>query len=182
MASYQKASSVNVPLAREQQQQQQQQRKSKNDVWMMGGLLLVGLLLASLTGGFNNNKSDDEAFVSISSSSTTSSSSLFSWLGRGHPSKPSHVVSSKSKNTDFHPLQLTGYPDLATQKQFLKDLEKIDWDEVKADIVDVMTNSQPWWPADYGTYGGLFTRLSWHTCGSYRASDGRGGCDGGGQR
>ena len=50
---------------------------------------------------------------------------------------------------------------------------------VEADIEALLTDSQEFWPADFGNYGGLILRLSWHCNGSYRASDGRGGCDGG---
>ena len=57
--------------------------------------------------------------------------------------------------------------------------ERLDLDEVKADITAVLTDSQDWWPADYGTYAGLFIRLAWHAAGTYRSGDGRGGADGG---
>jgi hypothetical protein len=79
-------------------------------------------------------------------------------------------------------LQLPGYPSVEVQHEYDKLVRKIDWDDVEADLQELLTNSQEWWPADYGSYGGLMIRLSWHSCGSYRTSDGRGGCDGGGQR
>jgi catalase-peroxidase len=58
----------------------------------------------------------------------------------------------------------------------------LDVDALKADIKDVLTTSQEWWPADFGHYGGLMIRLSWHAAGTYRIYDGRGGAGDGGQR
>jgi len=58
----------------------------------------------------------------------------------------------------------------------------LDLDAVKADIIEVMTTSQPWWPADYGHYGPLFIRMTWHAAGTYRIEDGRGGGGTGAQR
>lgn len=59
---------------------------------------------------------------------------------------------------------------------------KLDVDALKADVAAVLTDSQDWWPADYGNYGGLFIRMSWHAAGTYRIADGRGGGGQGAQR
>jgi len=60
--------------------------------------------------------------------------------------------------------------------------KNLDLDAVKADLADLMTTSQDWWPADYGTYAGLFVRMAWHSAGTYRTYDGRGGAGSGTQR
>ncbi len=65
---------------------------------------------------------------------------------------------------------------------YAKELEKLDVEALKRDLVDVMTTSQDWWPADFGHYGGLFIRMSWHSAGTYRIADGRGGAGDGAQR
>ena len=59
---------------------------------------------------------------------------------------------------------------------------KVDYDALKKDIEDVMLDSQDWWPADWGNYGGLFIRMAWHSAGTYRTGDGRGGTREGQQR
>lgn len=59
---------------------------------------------------------------------------------------------------------------------------KLDMKALKKDLADLMTDSQDWWPADYGTYAGLFVRMAWHSAGTYRTYDGRGGARSGSQR
>ena len=65
---------------------------------------------------------------------------------------------------------------------YAKEFAKLDVDALKAEVASVLTTSQDWWPADYGHYGGLMIRLSWHAAGTYRIFDGRGGGGQGAQR
>jgi catalase-peroxidase len=94
-------------------------------------------------------------------------------------------------NQDWWPEQLNlsvlhahsprGNP-LGADYSYADDFAKLDPAELRADILEVMTTSQDWWPADYGHYGPLFIRMSWHAAGTYRIADGRGGGGSGAQR
>ena len=65
---------------------------------------------------------------------------------------------------------------------YAEEFKKLDLGALKQDLYALMTDSKEWWPADYGHYGGLFIRMAWHSAGTYRSGDGRGGASSGGQR
>ncbi len=65
---------------------------------------------------------------------------------------------------------------------YAEEFKKLDYYSLKKDLIELMTDSQEWWPADYGHYGGLFIRMAWHSAGTYRMGDGRGGAGSGNQR
>ena len=71
---------------------------------------------------------------------------------------------------------------LGADFDYAAEFARLDLEALKADINETLTTSQPWWPADYGNYGPFFVRMAWHSAGTYRTTDGRGGADGGQQR
>jgi len=85
---------------------------------------------------------------------------------------------------DLSPLRDHGVESspLGADFDYAAEFATLDLDEVKADIDDVLTTSQDWWPADYGHYGPFMIRMAWHSAGTYRIYDGRGGAGGGQQR
>jgi catalase-peroxidase len=96
-----------------------------------------------------------------------------------------------TRNQDWWPRQLKlnilrQHSDLSNPMEasfnYAKEFASLDLKAVKKDIVDLMTNSQEWWPADYGHYGPFFIRMAWHSAGTYRTTDGRGGGGAGMQR
>ena len=81
----------------------------------------------------------------------------------------------------LHQKGLTGNP-MGDDFDYAKEFRSLDYAAVKRDLHALMTDSQPWWPADYGHYGAFFIRMAWHSAGTYRTGDGRGGSSSGSQR
>ena len=107
----------------------------------------------------------------------------------GASAKP--TVSSGTSNKDWWPNQLNlkilhqhssmSNP-MGEEFNYAEEFKKLDLEALKKDLYALMTDSQDWWPADYGHYGGLFIRMAWHSAGTYRMGDGRGGAGSGNQR
>ncbi len=111
------------------------------------------------------------------------------FTGAGAPSK--HPTGKGTSNRDWWPNSLnlkilSQHSSLVNpmDKKFnyAKEFRKLNFKALKKDLQKLMTDSQDWWPADYGHYGGLFIRLAWHAAGTYRTGDGRGGAGTGNQR
>jgi catalase-peroxidase len=102
-----------------------------------------------------------------------------------------HGAGSGTSNRDWWPKQLNlkmlhqnsplGNP-MGEKFNYAEEFKKLDFKALKKDLYALMTDSQDWWPADYGHYGGLFIRMTWHSAGTYRIGDGRGGGSSGTQR
>jgi len=97
----------------------------------------------------------------------------------------------KQSNQDWWPNQLnlgilhqhdTKSSPISSDFDYTEAFKSIDYDALKADLTALMTDSQDWWPADYGHYGPFFIRMTWHAAGTYRIGDGRGGAGTGAQR
>ena len=108
-----------------------------------------------------------------------------------HGGELKHSAGSGTSNHDWWPNQLKlnilrQHPGISNPMgdtfNYAEEFSTLDLDAVKKDLFDLMTDSQDWWPADYGHYGGLFIRMAWHSAGTYRIADGRGGGGSGAQR
>lgn len=88
----------------------------------------------------------------------------------------------KSLNLDILHQQDRKTQPLGENFSYRDEVRKLDVDALKRDLKALMTDSQPWWPADWGHYGGLMIRMAWHSAGTYRIADGRGGAGTGNQR
>ena len=135
-----------------------------------GWLLFVGILISSC-----QQETKEEAAVDYSTGATMKSKSNM----------------KATSNSDWWPQQLNlnilrqhsekSNP-MGEDFNYVAEFNSVDYDALKADIRKVLTESQDWWPADFGHYGGLFIRMAWHSAGTYRTADGRGGSRAGQQR
>ena len=112
-------------------------------------------------------------------------------MGPVNPAEARHTAAGAMANRDWWPNELnlqilhqnsSKSNPMGQDFNYAEEFKKLDIEALKKDIKELMTTSQEWWPADYGHYGPLFIRMAWHSAGTYRVTDGRGGASYGTQR
>ena len=138
-------------------------------------ILLCWLLVISALIPACQEKNEKEVQMDASSGATMKS--------------PSNMIATS--NSDWWPNQLNlsilrQHSELSNPMgqdfNYIEEFKSLDYEALKKDIRTILTESQDWWPADYGNYSGLFIRMAWHSAGTYRSGDGRGGSRSGQQR
>jgi catalase-peroxidase len=136
---------------------------------LLGLILVIAITFSCQQGGPGEVSTDGQSGATKKSASNQKATSNSDWW----PNQLNLTILRQNSSLS-NPME--------ENFDYIKEFNNLDYDALKGDIREVLTNSQDWWPADFGHYGGLFIRMAWHSAGTYRTGDGRGGSRAGQQR